>query len=100
MSRPQNEWCLREAPVLDCPTRILEVLVVEDEPLIAMSMEQMLGALGHKVVGSFPHVAAALEFLERSRPDVAFLDINLSGESSLALADLCTLKGEPVMPLN
>ena len=55
------------------------VLVVEDEPVIAASMEWELMAAGHQVLGPAHDVAEAEALLKTARPDVAFVDINLSG---------------------
>jgi CheY-like chemotaxis protein len=56
----------------------VRLLIVEDEPFIAMDLEAIAAARGHEVVG----VAASLdEAFDQSRsfhPDAAFVDINLS----------------------
>jgi light-regulated signal transduction histidine kinase (bacteriophytochrome)/CheY-like chemotaxis protein len=65
----------------------LEVLLVEDQALIAMDTEVCLLKLGAAKVYSVPTVADALTILTASAPDVAVLDLNLDGETSAPLAD-------------
>lgn len=55
------------------------VLVVEDEPVIAASMEWELGEAGFGVLGPASSVAEAEALLDAQRPDLAFVDINLAG---------------------
>jgi CheY-like chemotaxis protein len=57
-----------------------QVLVVEDEFLIAMELKAVLEEDGFGVLGPFPTVAAALARLEAERPDAAVLDVSLRGE--------------------
>jgi CheY-like chemotaxis protein len=56
----------------------LRVLVVEDEYLVAKSLETTLRALGCEVVGTASTVAAACDLIKTNSPDIALLDINLS----------------------
>jgi CheY-like chemotaxis protein len=53
------------------------ILIVEDEPLIAMMLEDFLETLGHKVVASCDSVDAALGHVEGGGFDVAILDVSL-----------------------
>ena len=71
------------------PCAPLNVLIVEDEALLAMDIEAMVEDAGHKVVGEaaslFDVEALALDLL----PDLAFVDIQLAeGTSGL---DVCAL---------
>jgi len=59
----------------------LDVLIVEDERIISLMMSMMVEELGHRVCAKVPSVDAALEFLDKERPDLAFLDIHLEGKS-------------------
>nr|WP_210334910.1 response regulator [Mesorhizobium mediterraneum] len=65
----------------------MRVLVVEDEWLIAEDIAACLRASGHQVIGPAPSVAAALGLIGENHVDVALLDIQLSGETSLAIAE-------------
>jgi DNA-binding response OmpR family regulator len=55
------------------------VLVVEDEPVIAASIEWELIEAGHEVLGPAAGVDEALALAGASPPDLAFVDINLAG---------------------
>lgn len=55
------------------------VLVVEDERIISMALTSMLRGLGHQVAGCVASGEAALEALERLKPDLVLLDIHLEG---------------------
>ena len=72
------------------------ILIVEDEPLIAMMLEDFLEMLGKELVGCCDTVQSALATIEDEHPDAAILDINLSGgEKSWPVADALAAKGIP-----
>lgn len=72
------------------------ILIVEDEPLIAMMLEDFLDALGKTHVATCDGVTAAIAAIEAEHPDAAILDVNLSGgEKSWPVADALTAKGIP-----
>lgn len=73
------------------------VLLVEDEPLIALELEQFLAACGAEIVGPAPTVRAALAALQAGRPDVAVLDLNLRGEKSTPVARALKATGVPLV---
>ena len=75
------------APLAKDPLKGLNILLVEDQALIAMDTEEALLKLGAAKVYSVPSVSAALAILTTSVPDVAVLDLNLDGETSSPLAD-------------
>ena len=62
-------------------TQPRNILIVEDEPLIAMMLEDFLLSLDHKVSGICDTVAEALTAVESADFDIAILDVNLKGES-------------------
>ena len=62
------------------------ILVVEDEPLIAMMLEDFLETLGHRVHASCDNVEQAIGEAEKGGFDVAILDVNLNGETSWPVA--------------
>ncbi|TKD51102.1 response regulator [Sphingomonas baiyangensis] len=75
------------------PTRIL---IVEDEPLIAMMLEDFLDVLGKQVAGTAETVASALDCIEGGSIDAAILDVNLrGGEKSWPVADALAQRGIP-----
>lgn len=55
----------------------LRVLVVEDEVLIALELEFLLGDLGHVTVGVAGSSQEAIALGQHTVPDVAFVDIHL-----------------------
>jgi DNA-binding response OmpR family regulator len=57
------------------------ILIVEDEPLIAMMLEDFLLSLGHEVRATCDTVGEALKAVQNADFDVAILDVNLKGES-------------------
>jgi DNA-binding response OmpR family regulator len=62
------------------------ILIVEDEPLIAMMLEDFLETLGHRVTASCESVDEALGAAEKGGFDVAILDVNLGGENAWPVA--------------
>jgi len=74
----------------------LSVLIVEDEPLIAMMLEDFVDTLGHVVAGTADSVAAALEQVGTGGFDVAILDVHLrGGEPSWPVADALADRSVP-----
>ena len=64
------------------------ILIVEDEPLIAMMLEDFLDALDKDVAGTAESVSAAMSLVEQGGIDGAILDVNLrGGEQSWPVAD-------------
>ncbi|AWB06422.1 response regulator (plasmid) [Azospirillum humicireducens] len=73
----------------------LTVLIVEDEPLIAMSLEDALLDRGVTCLGPAGSVTAALEMIAAGGFDIALLDVNLRGERVDAVADRLAAAGIP-----
>ena len=59
-----------------------DVLIIEDEPLIAMDIEQMVESLGHRVVGTARTHAEAIAMFKNSRAKMVLADIQLADGSS------------------
>lgn len=59
-----------------------EIMIIEDEPLIAMDIEQMVLDLGHKVTGIARTHKEAVELFERTNPKMVLADIQLADGSS------------------
>jgi CheY-like chemotaxis protein len=55
------------------------IAIVEDEMMVAWSLETMAEELGHVVTGVFATGESAIEALSRDPPDLLFMDINLGG---------------------
>ena len=72
------------------------VLIVEDEPLIAMMLEDFLLSLGHTVAGTCESVAEAIAHIDRGGFDVAIVDVHLKGgEQIWPVADRLAEKNIP-----
>lgn len=67
--------------------RGLNILLVEDQAIIAMDTEQALMALGATSVKAFSSVTGATAGLDASTTDAAVLDFNLEGETVTNFAD-------------
>jgi CheY-like chemotaxis protein len=72
------------------------ILIVEDEPLIAMMLEDFLDSLGHRIAGSCESVEEALACVEKGDFDVAIIDVQLkNGEKVWPVADRLADAGKP-----
>jgi PAS domain S-box-containing protein len=79
------------APASDRPSasavKAGTLLIVEDEPLLAMQLRQSLGEFGWTVIGVAGTVEDANRMLaEQPRPDAAILDVDLGGVPVFPLA--------------
>jgi DNA-binding NarL/FixJ family response regulator len=62
----------------------VRVVVVDDEPMVCAHLRTILGAAGDlEVVDETHDGAAALEAVERSRPDVVLMDLRMPGVDGL-----------------
>jgi CheY-like chemotaxis protein len=64
-----------------------DVLLVEDDPIIALDFEDTILGLGAKTVRTAATVARALQMIADRAPDFALLDISLMREKSFAIAE-------------
>jgi CheY-like chemotaxis protein len=71
------------------------ILIVEDEPLIAMMLEDFLETLGHRIHASCDNLADAMQACEKGGFDVAILDVNLKGELVWPVAEALNSRGVP-----
>lgn len=55
------------------------VLIVEDEPLIAESLKELLQSSEYEVIGTASSAEQAFAVAEQNRPDVAVIDVKLAG---------------------
>ena len=79
------------------PLHGLRVLIVEDEPLVAMLIEEYLLELGCEVAFSASRVAKAMRDLQTCGIDVAVLDVNVAGESISQLVEMLVQRGIPFL---
>lgn len=59
-----------------------DILIIEDEPLIAMDIEQMVEGLGHNVVGIARTHKEAVALYHKTKPRMILADIQLADGSS------------------
>jgi len=71
------------------------ILVVEDEPLVAALLEEMLLDFGICVVGPAYSVGKALELAERAALDGAVLDVNIQSKDVDPIAGVLRSRGVP-----
>jgi CheY-like chemotaxis protein len=78
------------------PLRDRRILVVEDEYLIAMSLQDALENAGAVVVGPVPSIDKAIQTID-SEPniDAAVLDVNLGGVLAYPIADMLIARKIP-----
>jgi CheY-like chemotaxis protein len=73
----------------------LQILVVEDESMVAMMIEDMLEDLGHKVIATSGRMPDASKLVADASADLAILDVNLNGEETYPLADSLAARAIP-----
>jgi CheY-like chemotaxis protein len=71
------------------------VLLVEDEAMIAMLMEDMLGELACEVVATIGQFDDAMAAADTGVFDLAFLDVNLGGVPVYPVAAVLRARGIP-----
>ena len=76
-----------------------DVLIIEDEPIIAMDIEELVLGCGHRVVGVASTEADAVEIARLHRPGLILADINLGvgGDGSSAVARIMRSHYAPVI---
>ncbi|AYD01584.1 response regulator [Neorhizobium sp. NCHU2750] len=77
----------------DCPN----ILLLEDDLLLAMDMEDHLLQTGHKIVGPFGRIADALDAIPRNDLAGAIVDLNLHGELSFPVIEALQKLSVPVI---
>ena len=64
-----------------------DVLIVEDDPIIALGFEDTIAGFGVSVVRTAASVSRALKMIEERAPEFALLDVALVREMSFAIAE-------------
>ena len=72
-----------------------DVLIVEDDPIIALDFEDTVLGFGVKTARCAASVAHALAMIEERVPDFALLDVGLIRESSFEVAARLATLGVP-----
>ncbi|KAA9006023.1 HWE histidine kinase domain-containing protein [Histidinibacterium aquaticum] len=73
------------------------ILIVEDESVVAMDMAEMARDLGYSVFEIASSVDSGLAAVAERLPDIALLDVDLKGRSSLPIAERLRGLGVPVL---
>jgi CheY-like chemotaxis protein len=76
-----------------------DILIIEDEPLIAMDIEQLVESLGHNVVGIARTHKEAVNLYGKTHPKMILADIQLAdGSSGIdAVNDILSTEALPVI---
>lgn len=70
------------------PRRLQRILIVEDEPLVAIDTEHFLGKAGYQVVATVDGLAAAREVIEAGAElDLVLVDVALADGSGVDVAE-------------
>lgn len=64
------------------------ILIVEDDPFIALALEEMLREHGLIVAGAAKTIASALHIVAAEKLDIALLDVDVGQEKIDPVADL------------
>ncbi len=64
-----------------------DVLIVEDDPIIALDFEDTILGFGVQTIRTAGNVAKALSMIDERAPDFALLDVGLVREKSFAIAE-------------
>jgi DNA-binding NtrC family response regulator len=75
----------------------MTVLLLDDQPLIAMDTEAILRQAGFAQIVHFASVAPALAWLAASEPDLAVIEVTLQNEPSIALAQQLISRNVPFL---
>ena len=86
---------MTSATQLQSATPAKRILVVEDELMIRMLLEDMLGELGHTVAAEAARIEEALDAAKNADFDIAILDVNLNGQPISPVADALVARGMP-----
>jgi CheY-like chemotaxis protein len=78
---------MEPAPADSPPAPLEDVLIVEDDPIIALDFEDTILGSGVKQVRTAASVVRALEMIADRAPDFALLDVGLVREKSFAIAE-------------
>ncbi|MGZ3218308.1 response regulator [Paracoccus sp. T5] len=71
------------------------ILIVEDEPIVAIDLQCVFEDHGYIVLGPARSVSMAFRLLNSRRPDLALLDANLRGQPVTPVAERLLSHGIP-----
>ena len=80
--------------------RTARILIIEDEPLIALSLEDVLVDAGFQIAGVAGKLDKALALIESGGCDAAIVDANLAGVSASPAAIALAARGLPFIMMS
>jgi CheY-like chemotaxis protein len=99
LSSEEATLCLAEAREKLRASAATDVLIIEDEPIIAMDLEELVQSCGHRVIGVAATEAEAIAIAKRFRPGLILADINLGlgGDGTSAVSTILKSYYAPVI---
>src|SRR5215472_13166176 len=98
---PRSRPCCKKAVLPISPSgssrMVVKVLIVEDEPIVAFQIEDILREAGFEIVGCVGSLDKALSTVKNIDCDVAVLDANLRGDSVVPVATALHQRGTPFL---
>ena len=82
ISATQTKMLLEEASDTILDQVATDVMIIEDEPIIAMDLEALVESLGHRVTGIARTEKEAIQLAAKKRPGLVLADIQLADGSS------------------
>jgi DNA-binding response OmpR family regulator len=76
------------------------ILIIEDEPVLAMTVMDLLVEAGFEIAGVAGRLATALKVIESGACDAAIVDANLAGVSASPAASALAARGLPFIVLS
>jgi PAS domain S-box-containing protein len=74
------------------------ILIVEDDPVIRLSVQSQLENLGYEVCGAVSTCAEAVETARNASPDLVLMDVKLEGEED-GIEAAMRIRGESDVPI-
>lgn len=74
-----------------------QILIVEDEILIAMDLEDMVAEMGGRAIASAHTIETAMKMAESIEVDAAILDVDVAGQLVFPVADVLAARGIPFL---
>lgn len=72
-----------------------QILIVEDDFLVALEIQEVVEAAGHEVVGPYRRLTAAWDVARSRDISAAFLDIRIEGGTVFPVANALQTRGIP-----
>lgn len=73
------------------------ILLIEDEPLLLMTVQDMMSDFGCQLAGSAMALSSGLQMARDLSLDLAILDVNLNGELITPAAEVLAQRGVPFL---